>query len=248
MIFFVKISLHTIMNHKAFFKLTYGIYLVGSRKDQELSGFIANSAFQITSEPPRIAISCHKNNQTISALQHSQSFSLSVLQRDASMEMIRTFGYSQGMTGRNPSGKFNHVEVKYGKTGSPIVLSDAIAYFECRIVNSIDQGTHILFIGEVVDAVVLDDRKEPLTYAYYRDVKKAYAPPHAPTYVDQDKLNVEQPGPGSEYVCQICGYVYDPAEGDSRNGIPPGTAWEDLPDDWVCPICRASKSYFRQMD
>jgi len=47
-----------------------------------------------------------------------------------------------------------------------------------------------------------------------------------------------------KYVCDICGYVYDPAEGDSENSIPAGTKFEDLPDDWVCPVCGASKEDF----
>ena len=47
-----------------------------------------------------------------------------------------------------------------------------------------------------------------------------------------------------KYVCEVCGYVYDPAEGDSENNIPPGTAFEDLPDDWECPVCGASKEDF----
>ncbi|MEW6137679.1 MAG: rubredoxin [Thermodesulfobacteriota bacterium] len=46
------------------------------------------------------------------------------------------------------------------------------------------------------------------------------------------------------YVCQVCGYVYDPAVGDPDNGVPAGTAFEDLPDDWVCPVCGADKSSF----
>jgi rubredoxin len=46
------------------------------------------------------------------------------------------------------------------------------------------------------------------------------------------------------YVCQICGYVYDPAKGDADSGVAPGTRFEDLSDDWVCPICGASKSDF----
>ncbi len=48
------------------------------------------------------------------------------------------------------------------------------------------------------------------------------------------------------YVCSICGYVYDPAEGDPDNGVEPGTAFEDLPDDWTCPICGASKDDFEK--
>ena len=46
------------------------------------------------------------------------------------------------------------------------------------------------------------------------------------------------------YVCQVCGYVYDPAVGDPDNGVAPGTAFADVPDDWICPVCSASKSAF----
>lgn len=45
-------------------------------------------------------------------------------------------------------------------------------------------------------------------------------------------------------VCDICGYTYDPAAGDPDNGVEAGTAWEDLPDDWVCPMCGAGKEDF----
>ena len=49
-----------------------------------------------------------------------------------------------------------------------------------------------------------------------------------------------------KYVCGMCGYVYDPAEGDPDGGIDPGTAFEDLPDDWTCPICGAGKDDFEK--
>ena len=49
-----------------------------------------------------------------------------------------------------------------------------------------------------------------------------------------------------KYVCKGCGYIYDPAQGDPENGIQPGTAFEALPDDWVCPVCGAPKSMFEQ--
>ena len=49
-----------------------------------------------------------------------------------------------------------------------------------------------------------------------------------------------------KYVCSVCGYVYDPANGDPDGGIEPGTAFADLPDDWVCPVCGASKSEFEK--
>ena len=50
-----------------------------------------------------------------------------------------------------------------------------------------------------------------------------------------------------KYECNVCGYVYDPAQGDSVGGIPPGTPFEKLPDDWTCPICGAAKSEFSKM-
>lgn len=48
------------------------------------------------------------------------------------------------------------------------------------------------------------------------------------------------------YVCTICGYVYDPEQGDPDNGVDPGTKWEDVPDDWECPVCGASKDDFEK--
>ena len=51
-----------------------------------------------------------------------------------------------------------------------------------------------------------------------------------------------------KYVCDICGYVYDPAAGDPDNGVAPGTSFEDIPDDWTCPICGATKDNFSPED
>lgn len=48
-----------------------------------------------------------------------------------------------------------------------------------------------------------------------------------------------------KYECELCGYIYDPAAGDPENDIKPGTAFEDIPDTWVCPLCGASKSEFK---
>ena len=47
-----------------------------------------------------------------------------------------------------------------------------------------------------------------------------------------------------KYICDVCGYVYDPAAGDPDNGVEPGTAWEDVPEDWVCPLCGVGKDNF----
>jgi len=49
-----------------------------------------------------------------------------------------------------------------------------------------------------------------------------------------------------KYECTVCGYVYDPAKGDPDGGIAPGTKWEDIPDDWVCPLCGVGKDSFQK--
>ncbi|WP_298665761.1 rubredoxin [uncultured Methanofollis sp.] len=50
------------------------------------------------------------------------------------------------------------------------------------------------------------------------------------------------------YQCMVCGYIYDPAKGDPESGIAPGTLFDDLPEDWTCPVCGAQKSNFVRMD
>ena len=51
-----------------------------------------------------------------------------------------------------------------------------------------------------------------------------------------------------KYICEICGYIYDPAEGDSHSGIEPGTSFEEIPDDWACPQCGATKAQFKPLE
>lgn len=51
-----------------------------------------------------------------------------------------------------------------------------------------------------------------------------------------------------KYVCDVCGYVYDPAQGDPESGVMPATSFEDLPDDWVCPVCGVPKDHFSPVD
>jgi rubredoxin len=125
-------------------------------------------------------------------------------------------------------------------------LEDTLAWFECKVLQTIDVGTHLLFVGEVVDADVINGSQPPLTYAYYRDVKKGKSPKNAPTYVEPAKSDAPDKAPASsgKYVCNACGYVYDPAAGDPEAGIPAGTRFEDLPKNWVCPVCGAAKSDF----
>lgn len=86
-----------------------------------------------------------------------------------------------------------------------------------------------------------------MTYAYYRKVLRGKTPPSAPTYgVLATTVQPKNEGGSNvkKYVCDVCGYVYDPEKGDPESGVEPGIAFEDLPDDWVCPLCGAAKDQF----
>ena len=246
------------MNLEAFFKMSYGIYLITSKRGEELSGYIANTAFQVTSEPPKIAISCHKNNISTHIIEESGVFNLSVLEKDTDAGLIGLFGYQSG----HEDEKFERVDYKLGNNGAPVILSHSIAYFECKVVDKFDVGSHYLFIGEVTDGELLAREKDPLTYSYFRNEMKLMAPERAPTYVDKNKLKkfqdenqqeeqnkvevseANKKDLGDKYICTICAFVYDPEVGDEAMGIPPGTPFEDLPEDYTCPICAAAKSMF----
>ena len=236
------------MNLEAFFKMTYGLYLISSKHGDQVSGYIANTAFQVTAEPPQIAISCHKENTSAGVIDSSGVFSISVLEKNTDAGLIGLFGYQSG----SDDGKFERVNYKIGKTGAPVILTHSIAYFECKVVDKFDVGSHFLFIGEVVEGELLDEAKDPLTYAYFRDEMKLMAPERAPTYVDKSKIKGKGEKPveqekqdlGPNFICPICAYVYEPDKGDETQGIDPGTAFADIPEDWICPICAAAKSVF----
>jgi ferric-chelate reductase [NAD(P)H] len=99
-------------------------------------------------------------------------------------ELFGRFGYRSGRDFE----KFSGVNYLTGKTGVPILTDDTIAWFECRVTQTVDTGTHILFIGDVINEELLDPTGEPYTYAYFRDVRKGKAPKNSPTYIDPKNL------------------------------------------------------------
>lgn len=230
------------MNKKALYKISYGLYVVSSLNEQgEYNGQIANTVFQITSEPVRIAVSLNKENLTHEFVKKSGLFSVSVLAQDTPLKFIGKFGFKSG----REIDKFKETTFKKGTLGAPIVLDNAIAYLETRVVGSLDAGTHTIFVGEVVDADVILE-KPPMTYDFYHKVKRGTAPRTAPTYVEEPVKPENKKT--KKYRCEICGYIYDPEVGDASQDIKAGRTFEELPDDWTCPVCGADKSRFEVID
>jgi len=256
------------MNLRALWDLTYGVYVIGSVKEGKLNAQIANTVFQVTSEPPTVAVSINKKNLTWEYIHDSKVFTASALCQETPLPFIGRFGFKSG----RDVNKLDGVGYKIGETKAPVVIENATSYVEVRVDKEVDVGTHVLFIGEVVAADVVS-QKVCMTYAYYQQVKRGVTPEAAPTYraektekpaaatgvsVEQTPVAAKKPEEEKKvedkkettmdkYKCSVCGYIYDPAMGDPDGGIKPGTPFESLPDNWTCPVCGASKSEFEKL-
>jgi len=169
------------MNLKALHKLGYGLYVVTSRKGDRLNGQIANSVFQITSEPPTIAVSINKNNLTWEFIKESQVFAVSVLSQDTPLSFIGRFGFKSG----RDIDKLEGLNYQIGQTKAPVVTDHAVSYLEAKVIKEMDVGTHTIFVGEVASAEVLNE-KACMTYDYYHQVKRGTIPKTAPSYIGEE--------------------------------------------------------------
>lgn len=230
------------MDKKALYKISYGMYVVSSKKEGKFNGQIANTVFQVTAEPPQISVCINKENLTHQFIRGSRVFTISILERDVPMEFIGHFGFKSGKEVE----KFNGVDYNLGITGVPVVIQNCLGYLECEVTSDMDVGTHTVFIGRVVEAQVTGEA-EPMTYAYYHQVKNGRSPKNAPTYIKEESIKSSEANKMARYKCTVCGYIYDPEKGDSDSGISPGTSFEDLLDGWVCPVCGVGKDKFERI-
>lgn len=165
------------MDTKALHQVGYGLYVVGSRKGDRRNGQIANTVIQVSSEPPIISVCLNKENLTHEFIKDSGVFTVSILSRDTPLSFIGRFGFKSG----REVDKYDGVTYKLGETKAPIVLDHTLAYLEAKMINAVDVGTHTIFIGELVGAEVIREG-EPMTYAYYHQVKRGTTPKAAPSY------------------------------------------------------------------
>ena len=231
---------------ESLFKLSYGMCILSSKKNGRFNACIVNTVFQLTPEPPMVAVSVNRECLTHEYITDSKVFTVSILSQQAPKSFIGRFGFRSG----RDIDKFEQVNHKMGQTGAPIILDNTVAFLEAEVTRSINIVSHTLFIAKIVACETLDENAEPMTYTYYRDIKHGRTPKTAATYINVQ--HKQQTSEGAikmkKYKCIMCGYIYDPAVGDPDNGVQAGTAFEDLPDDWVCPECGAGKDQFEPVD
>ena len=199
------------MNPKATRKLTYGLFLLTANADGKDNGCIINTAVQVANEPTRISISVINTNYTCDQIKKTGIFNLSSLDTSAPFALYQRFGMQSG----REMDKFDGFgDLARSENGLYYLTKGANAFLSCKVVSSQDLGSHTLFIGELVDAEILGD-VDSVTYAFYQsDIKPR---PQA------------KPAAKKQWVCSVCGYVY---EGD------------EVPDDFECPLCHHGKEDF----
>jgi len=168
------------MDKKALTKIHYGMFIITSSFEGKSGGQIANTVFQITSDPATVAISISKQNNTHFLLEKSGKFAISCLTEEASFEFIGKFGFRSS----RDFDKFAGTNFINGQNSIPVVTDFANAYFEADIISVLDTETHTVFLGKLTNAAVLND-KPSMTYDYYHKVKKGLTPKNAPTFISK---------------------------------------------------------------
>lgn len=165
------------MNQEAFFRLSYGLYIVTTNNKDCPQGCVANAAMQITSSPQTIALSINCDNYTNKCIKECGEFALCVLGEKVNPLIIGTFGFRSG----KDFDKFASFE--YERKNNLPILKDACAYFTCKVINTVEAGTHSIFLARITDCNVQND-DTPMTYSYYHNVIKGKSPKNAPTYIE----------------------------------------------------------------
>ncbi len=206
--------------------MSYGLYLISSVADGKASGCVVNTLAQVTSKPAKVSIAINKDNFTTQTILKSGRFVGVSLAQSADMDLIGEFGFKSSAD----RDKFAAFPCEKDENGIPYVTAHTTARFSAKVVDQLDLGSHILFVGEVTEAEILSD-EEVLTYAYYQKVKKGGTPKNAPSY-KEETAPAQQPAGGKikGYQCMICGYILES---------------DTLPPDFTCPVCGMGADKFK---
>jgi rubredoxin len=219
------------MDPKAMYKLSYGLFVVSTEYGGKLNACITNTAIQVANSPDRVGLAINKSNLTHDLVMASGVFNISIISTDAKFDLFQRFGMQSG---RDVDKFDGFTDVATAANGLPYVTKGTNAYMSCKVCESFDLGSHTFFVATIEDMEVLADTPS-CTYADYQSSIK----PKRKAAPAADE--------GAVYRCTICGFEYKEKDGDPANGIAPGTKWEDLPDDWVCPLCKHPKSDFEKV-
>lgn len=200
------------IDNTAFFKFSYGLYLIITSDGARDNGMVSNSAVQVTDDPKRVAVTINKASHTLGTALATQKLNVAVLDESAPFSLFENFGFRSG----RDADKFAGVEFTRSENGLAVPSKHCSAFVSLKVEQHVDLGTHVMLVCTVTEARKLSDAPS-MTYSYYQ-------------------ANVK-PKPGAQpkkgWVCTVCGYVY---EGD------------ELPPDFICPVCGRPASDFERTE
>ena len=206
------------MNNLAMHKLSYGLFVLTAKDGDKDNGCIINTAIQVASEPNQLSISVNKANLTHDMVLKTGVFTVSAISQRAGFDLFKRFGMQSG----RDVDKFAGFDAcARAANGLYYITEGTNAFFCGKVTQSIDLGSHTLFIASIEDMEVLSDVPST-TYAYYQEHIKPK--PQAVGKTEDGKVI---------WRCTVCGYEY---------------VGEELPADFTCPICKHPASDFEKVE
>ncbi len=205
------------MNIKAMYKLSYGLFVCTAVRDGKMNGCIINTAIQVASDPNRISVAVNKANYTHDMIKDTGALNVSAISTKATFDLFKHFGFQSG---RDVDKFEGFADCKRLENGTLAITKGVNGYICGKVINTVDLGTHTLFIADVTDMEVLSDTPSA-TYTYYQSNIKPK--PQAASAEEKGK---------TVWRCKICGYEYE---------------GEELPADFVCPVCKQPASDFEKV-
>ena len=205
------------MNKKAMYKLSYGLFVLTAKEGDKDNGCIINTAIQAASTPNQVSICVNKANYTHDMIVRTGEFTVSTISQEASFDLFKHFGFQ---TGREVDKFADFADCKRGSNGLYYVTKGTNAFISVKVDQTVDLGSHTMFVGEVTDMEVLADVSSA-TYEYYMNNIKP-KPEAAPAAASGKTV----------WRCTICGYEYE---------------GEELPEDFICPLCKHPASDFEKV-
>ncbi|SDA78989.1 NADH-FMN oxidoreductase RutF, flavin reductase (DIM6/NTAB) family [Lachnospiraceae bacterium G11] len=207
------------MNTKAMYKLSYGLFVCTAVRGEKKNGCIINTAIQVASEPNTISIAVNKANYTHDMIVETGVCNVSVISQEAKFDLFKHFGFQSGRD-VDKFVDYPASSYKMAENGVPYITEGTNAFFSLKVKQTVDLGSHTLFICEPTAMEVLSDVTS-VTYEYYQNNIKP-------------KPEAVGTTPKGETVwrCRICGYEW---------------VGEELPDDFICPICKHPKADFEKI-
>ena len=205
------------MGKNAMYNISYGLYIVTSKTFKD-NGCISNTAVQVTSSPNRVSVTINKANLTHDMILESGVLTVSILNEQATFGLFERFGLKSG---RDVDKFDGFTASRRAANGTLYITRGTNAYISGKVCQTIDLGTHTMFIFDVEESEVFNDVPS-VTYAYYQANIKP-----KPKAVGTDAATGQ-----TIWRCTVCGYEY---------------VGEELPDDFECPLCHHPKSDFEKI-